>query len=448
MTTSTFGRTLLLTTTATVLTMGLAVAAFGQEVNLDPALITAAEAKAKSLAEGKNLSGSIEIIGQNGGYEGAITEATFKPFADATGVKINYTPTQDVSIILARARAGNPPQVAQVQQGVMAGLVKDGKLIDLGSFMGDTLKANFTDAVNATAGLDGKTYGVYQGFSPFMFWYNPKAYTGPKAGASWDDVVKWTADQAAAGTPTWCMAQEAGAASGFPGAQMLETIFAKKYGPDKLRAWGDGTLPWTSPEVKDAFEQFGKVATDASVAGGIQGALSTGIASGYDGLVTDPIGCQAAIWGAWTAGLINGSTKSVKPGENLDFMAIPASDPQYASTEIFQAAPFVAFKGDDATKAFLEYLASPEEQALLASADQWAVANLKVPSSTYKSPLLKKAADTYFGSGVKLSAGPNILASGAVSTEFYKAIVDFMTDPSQLDAILARVDAAAKAAKQ
>ena len=129
-------------------------------------------------------------------------------------------------------------------------------------------------------------------------------------------------------------------------------------------------------------------------------------------------------------------------------MAVPASDPQYASTDIFQAATFVAFKDDDATKAFLEYLASPEEQALLASADQWAVANLKVPSSTYKSPLLKKAADTYFGSGVKLSAGPNILASGAVSTEFYKAIVDFMTDPSQLDAILARVDAAAKAAKQ
>jgi hypothetical protein len=28
------------------------------------------------------------------------------------------------------------------------------------------------------------------------------------------------------------MAQEAGAASGFPGAQMLETIFAKKYGPE------------------------------------------------------------------------------------------------------------------------------------------------------------------------------------------------------------------------
>lgn len=441
-------RTTLMASSAMVLTLALAGAALAQEVNLDPTLIAAAEAKAKALAEGQNLSGSLEIIGQNGGYEGAIAEATFKPFADATGVKINYTSTQDVGIILARARAGNPPDVAQVQQGVMAGLARDGKLIDLNSFMADALSTNFTAAVNATAGLDGKTYGVYQGFSPFMFWYNPQAYTGPKAGATWDEVVKWTQDQAAAGVPTWCMAQEAGAASGFPGAQMLETIFAKTYGPEKLRAWGDGSLPWTSAEVKDAFEQFGKVATDASVYGGIQGALASGIATGYDGLVSDPIGCQAAIWGAWTAGLINGSTNNVKPGENLDFMAVPAASAEFASTEIFQAAPFVAFKDDAVTKAFFEYLASPEQQALLASADQWAVANLNVPSTTYKSALLKKASDTYFGSGVTLSAGPNILASGAVSTEFYKAIVDYMADPSQLDAILARVDAAAQAAKQ
>jgi alpha-glucoside transport system substrate-binding protein len=244
------------------------------------------------------------------------------------------------------------------------------------------------------------------------------------------------------------MAQEAGAASGFPGAQMLETIFAKKYGPEKLRQWGDGTLAWISPEVKDAFELYGKVAKDNEVYGGVQGALSSSIATGYDGLVTDPVGCQAAIWGAWTAGLINASAGGVVAGENLDFMAVPASNPNFAKTEIFQAAVFVAFKDDPAVKAFMEYLASSEEQALLASADQWAVASLNVPSTTYKSALLKKAADTYFGSGVQLSAGPNILASGSVSTEFYKAVVDYMADPAQLDAILARVDAAAKAAKQ
>lgn len=438
-----------LASTAVLVSLGLcAGSAVAQTVNLDQGLLAAAVAKAKEISKGLNLSGSIEVIGQNGGYEGAITEAVMKPFETATGVKIKYTGTQDASIILARARAGNPPQVAMIQQGLMIGLAHEGKLIDLGGFMGDALKANFTEAVNDTASVDGKVYGVYQGFSPFMLWYNPQAYTGPKAGATWDDVVKWTEDSAAKGTPVWCLAQEAGAGSGFPGAQVLETIFAKKYGPKLLRDWGEGRLAWTSPEVKDAWQMFGKIATDDAVYGGVQGALSSSIASGYDGLVGDPPGCQAAIWGAWTAGLINSSTNNVKPGENLDFMAVPASSPDYAPTEIFQAAVFVSFKDDAATKAFMEYLASTEEQALLASADQWDVANINVPSSTYKSALLKKAAETYFGPGAKLAAGPNILAPQGVTTEFDKGIVDFMADQSQLDAILQRIDAAAKAAKQ
>ena len=430
---------------AMLLLVGLmTTASLAQEVTLDPKLQDAAVAKAKALAGGKTLTGSIEVIGQNGGYEGAITEAVMKPFEIATGVKIKYTGTQDANIILARARAGNPPQVAMIQQGLMIGLAHDGKLVDLGSFMGDELKANYTPAVNDTASVDGKIYGVYQGFSPFMLWYNPEAYTGPKAGSTWDDVVKWTDDQAAKGTPVWCLAQEAGAGSGFPGAQFLEVLFAKKYGPDLLREWGEGKLPWTSPQVKDAWQMFGKIATDASVDGGVQGALSSSIASGYDGLVTTPPTCQAAVWGAWTSGLINASTNAVKPGENLDFMAVPGSTPDAASTEIFQAAVTVAFDKGDATKAFMEYLASDEEQALLASANQWTVPNIHVPSSTYKSTLLKKAADTYFGPNVKFAAGPNVLNSQAVSQEFYKGIVDFMSDPTQLDAILQRIDAAEK----
>ncbi len=431
-----------------LLSVGVPAVALAQEVNLDPALVAAAEAKAKAIVGDQKLTGSIEIIGQNGGYEGAITEAVFKPFEAATGVQIKYTGTQDSNIVQARVRSGNPPNVSQPQQGVMADFARQGKLVDLSSFMQADLDANFTKAVNDTASVDGKVYGIYQGFSPFMYWYNPKAYTGPKDGATWADVAKWTADQAAVGTPVWCAAQEAGGGSGFPGAQMLETIFAKKYGPEKLRAWGDGSLPWTSPEVKDAWTMYGEVINDKTVFGGAQGALSSSIASGYDGLVTDPVGCQAAIWGAWTAGLINASAGGVVAGENLDFMAIPASDPAYATTEIFQAAPFVAFKDDPATKAFMQYLASPEQQTLLASANQWAVANLNVPSTTYSSPLLKKAADTYFGSGVSLSAGPNVLNSASVSTEFYKGIVDFIADPTQLDAILERIETASKAAKQ
>lgn len=438
----------LLSSLVALLSVSVPAAALAQEVNLDPALISAAEAKAKEIMGDQQLSGSIEIIGQNGGYEGAITEAVFKPFETATGVQIKYTGTQDGNIIQARVRSGNPPNVSQPQQGVMAVFARDGKLVDLSSFMQADLDANFTPAVNDTAAVDGKVYGVYQGFSPFMYWYNPKAYTGPKDGATWDDVVKWTTEQADAGTPVWCAAQEAGGGSGFPGAQMLQVIFGKKYGPEKLRAWGDGSLPWTSPEVKDGWEMYGQVINDKTVYGGAQGALSSSIASGYDGLVTDPVGCQAALWGVWTAGLINSSAGGVVPGENLDFMAAPASTPEFASTEIFQAAPFVAYKDDPETKAFMQYLASAEEQALLASANQWAVSNIHVPSTAYTSPLLVKAAETYFGENVSLAASPNVLNPSSVASEFYKGIVEYIADPSALDAILERIEAASKAARQ
>lgn len=415
-------------------------------VTLDAGLVADAKAEAAKLTQGLDLKGvKIEVIGQNSGTEGAITEASYAPFATATGAKISYTGTADQTITSSRVQAGNPPTVAVIQSGDMYKYAKDGKLVNLSDFMQDELHSNFSSAVIDTATVKGGVYGVYQGFSPFMLWYNPQAYTGPAAGAPLQDFVTWTKDNAAKGTPTWCAGQEAGGSSGFPGAQMIETLFAKKYGPEKLRQWGTGELPWTSPEVKDAFAMYSSLISDKSVAGGIKGALSAPISSGYDGLVKQPAGCQAAIWGSWTAGLINSSAGGVKPGENLDFMPVPAAAPDYAHVEIFQAAITVAFDRSDATKAFMKYLASDAAQRLLASANQWNVADVNVQSSTYSSAVLKKAQDTFFTKGVTLASGPNVLATQSVLSEFWKGTVAYLEDPSQLDSILGRIDAAAHA---
>ena len=413
-------------------------------VELDADLVAAAEAKAGEIAEGLDLEGvEIEVIGQNNGTEGAITEATYAPFAAATGAEISYTGTADQTIAASRVQAGNPPSIAVVQAGDMYKYADQGLLVNLSDYMQDELEGSFSESILATATVDDGVYGVYQGFSPFMLWYNPEAYTGPTAGASLDDFAAWTAENATAGTPTWCAGQEAGGSSGFPAAQMIETLFAKKYGPDLLREWGTGELSWTSPEVRDAFAMFSSLISDQSVAGGMQGALSSPISSGYDGLVTEPVGCQAAIWGSWTAGLIESSAGGVEPGVNLDFMPVPAANAEYADVEIFQAAITVAFDDSDATKAFMQYLASDEAQELLASADHWNVADVNVSSSAYSSPMLVKAQETFFTDDVVLASGPNVLATQSVLAEFWSGAVAYMEDPSQLDAILSGIDALA-----
>ena len=412
-------------------------------VSLNQGLYAKAVAEAKKIAGDKQLGGSIEYIGPNGGNEGAILQAVYKAFTEATGTKVNYTGTQDTNnIVQSRSQAGNPPDIADLSLGVADGYAKQGKLMDLSKVIGESeLKTNYNQSLLDGASVDGKVFGVYQGFSNFMLWYNPQQYTGPKDPTSWQQVTDWTDQEAAKSTPVWCIAEESGAGSGFPGAQFIEILFAKKYGPELLKQWGDGQLKWTSPQVKDAWQMFGSIATDdKKVSGGVTGSLAASIATGSNGLVAKPATCQADVWGSWVPGLIGSAGQ---PGKNLDFYQVPASNPEYKNTEIFQTTVATAFVDNAKTRAFMKFIESTQAQTLLASADHWTVSNKNVPASTYKSVLLRRAAKTYFGDDVTLATGPNVMANAATSAAFYKGVISYLQNPASLDTVLQTIQKAA-----
>ncbi|QQR39491.1 ABC transporter substrate-binding protein [Devosia rhizoryzae] len=400
----------------------------------------AAVAEAKRIAEGIEPGGYVEVIGQNSGAEGQTLQDVYAAFSEATGIEVRYTGTQDITaIVQSRIQAGNPPNVADIQLGEAIDLAENGQLVDLTAAFGDELTANFGEMLLETASYDGKVFGVYQGMNPFMVWYNPKSYTGPEAPQDWQAIVDWTNEQAKAGNAVWCAAQNAGAGSGFPGAQIVDNIFLKKYGPELYAQWGSGELPWTSEEVKWAFEEFGRVVMqDSHVQGGVIGALSTPISTGYTGLVTDPATCQISLWGAWVPGLIG---ETAVPGDNIDFFRVPASDPAFYGNELFQSAISVGFTDDAATKAFLQYIASTPAQTYLASLNRWPVANQNVSADVYPSPLLQKIASEYLSGDVQFAAGPNVLNGAATGSAYYKAIVSYMQNPGDLDNILAGIEA-------
>jgi alpha-glucoside transport system substrate-binding protein len=146
------------------------------------------------------------------------------------------------------------------------------------------------------------------------------------------------------------------------------------------------------------------------------------------------------VWGSWVPGLIGAD---VKPGKNLDFYQVPASDPKYQNTEIFQTTVATAFVDDAKTQAFMKFIASAPAQELLASADHWTVSNKNVPSDTYKSKLLQRAAETYFGDDVTLATGPNVMADAATSAAFYKGVISYLQNPGSLDSVLQTIQKAA-----
>jgi alpha-glucoside transport system substrate-binding protein len=404
----------------------------------------AAVAEAKKIAEGQNLSGSIEMIGANSGVEGDTLQQLYAAFTEGAGVTVKYTGSQDTNtVVQARVQAGNPPDVADISVGTAMGYAADGKLLDLSAAFGDDLKTNFDQSLLDDASYQGKVIGIYQGFNNFMLWYNPKAYSGPKDPTSWQQIVDWTKAQGDAGKTAWCAAQNAGGGSGFPGAQFLENIFLKKYGPDLYKQWGEGKLAWTSPQVTEIWQEFGAlIGNDKYVAGGVAGILADPIATGYNGLTADSPTCQVVLWGSWVPGLIG---DTAKPGETIDFYRVPPSDPQYAKSELFQATVSIGFTDKPATKAFLKWLQSTPAQTYLASLDRWPVANKNVPATTYSSASLQKIAQTYFAtSGTQLAVGPNSLASAATQTAFYKGIITYLQKPGQLDTVLASIQATIK----
>lgn len=425
---------------STALATLLATAALAQ----DDAFHTAAVAEAKKIAEGQTLTGYVEMIGQNSGGEGETLQKVYAAFSEATGIEVRYTGTQDITaIVQSRVQAGNPPDVADIQLGEARGFAEAGKLANLTAAFGDELTANFNGQLLQTATQGDAVFGVYQGMNPFMVWYNPQTYTGPKEPKDWAELVKWTDDEAAKGNAVWCAAQNAGAGSGFPGSQIIDNIFLKMYGPELYAKWGSGELSWESPEVHAAWEEFGRVVgTDSHLQGGVMGALSTSIGTGYNGLTSDPATCQIALWGAWVPGLIG---ETAVPGKTIDFFRVPATKPDFYKYDLFQSAIAVGFNQRPETLAFLKYMASTPAQTYLASLNRWPVANKNVPAETYPSAVLQKIAKVFFNSGeVEFAAGPNMMNGAATGSEYYKGVVSYLQDPTSLDQVLATIEATTK----
>ncbi len=438
-------RTWLARTVAAAALALTAAAAQGQSVQLPPDRIQAAEAAARQIAGRAALGGSVSVLGVNGGRELDMLKAAWKPFETATGTTIGYTGTTDFAAVLqTRVQAGDPPDLAgSTNINNLVRYARQGALIDVGAIVGpDRLKGRFDQGLLDAATVDGKIYGVWTELNNFMLWYNVHSYDGPKSGA-WADFEAWTKQRAAAGKPPWCYADERGASSGAVGGNWIQTYFLKKYGPEKTRAWAAGTLPWTSPEVTDAFQAFGAMATSPRmVPGGPTAALATPAVKIGLGLFSKPPQCSVLLWGTYAGSLTRLLYPDVKPVADLDFLPVPAADPAYAKYESFGGTLYLAFKKSPQVAAFLAYLASPEAQALVAATGNWTVANQAVTAADYPDPVMRKARDTLLNADHTLVAIPTQVADPPVIQAFWKGIVQYIRNPASLPDVLKSIEAA------
>ena len=438
----------------TVLSMGFVVAmalgfsdrvAHAQAVELPKPLIDAAQAYASKLTGGQKIGGKVSILGVNGGRELDMLKAAWAPFQAATGITVDYTGTTDFAAVLqTRVQAGDPPDLAgSTNINNLMRYAKQGALKDVGAMVGEAaIKGKFDAGLVDAASLNGKIYGVWTELNNFMVWYNVHTYDGPKDSPTWEQFDAWAVKRANAGKTPWCYTDERGASSGALAGNWIQAYILKNSGQKTLKGLADGSVSWTAPDVKAAFEAFGKVAHDPKmVPGGPVAAMSTPAVKVGTGLFYEPPQCSVLLWGTYAGSLTTLIYPKVKPIQDLDFMPVPGK-PENAAYETFGGTLYLAFKDTPQVKAFLSYLVSDEAQKLVASAGNWTVASQAVQPSDYSNPVLKRARETLLKPGVTLVAQPTQVVDPPVIQAFWKGIVQYVLEPESLDSVLKSIDAA------
>lgn len=422
-------------TTGLVLLLGVALLAFAG----------GSKESGSSMSGGK-VGGSVTVLGPWGGDELTIFNNMIAPFQDKTGIKVQYEGTRDANAILTtRVAAGNPPDVSDFPNpGLMRDFANQGKLVDLGAaFDMNQLKAQYAQGWLDIGTVNGKLVGVFvKAALKGIIWYDPKTLqaAGLSVPTTWDQLMSESQQVAAKGTTPWAVSLESGAASGWPGCDWLAIIFLKKYGPKLYIDWYDGKLPWTSPQVKDVWQTWGKIVAAQGMAyGGSQYILSTNFGSAFNPLFQNPPQAYFFQQATFMQSFIQKAFPSLAAGQDFSFFDFPGIDPQYAKSVMIAGDLMGAFNKTPQSAAFMQYIASPDAQAFWVKANDGISPNRQVPISDYPDALSQTAAKIVTSAQIAVFGADDQMPA-KMEQAFFAAAVNYVSNPANLDSILASLD--------
>ncbi len=415
----------------------------------DEALQAAAYAVAAQIAGDEEIGGTVSVLGVLGGAEQEQFLSQFEPFERATGITVEYEATTDILALLqTRVDGGNPPDiVSNPSIGQMRTFIDEHELIPLGDVLDADALAEQYDAGLLALGSDdaGDLYGLFNTASvKGLVYYDPRSYEGPTDPETWADLSDYTDELAESGETPWCIGVENGAASGWMATDWIEQFFLTSNSLEDWDAWWKGELPWTSKQVKQAFEDFGAIATDpAQVNGGPTAVVSTDFFGAALPLYADPAHCQVTLQADWLATTVPTQVEGVTYGDGIDYFPFPAVDADNTGRVEIGGELLGAFNDTPQVRAFLQYAATAERHALVAASGLWISPNRSVPTDVYPSESGQRAAEILSAAtAVRFDASD--LLPGDVLQAYWTAVLNYITDPSTLDAGLAAVEAVRK----
>ncbi|MBC9716419.1 extracellular solute-binding protein [Streptomyces sp. TRM66268-LWL] len=186
---------------------------------------------------------------------GPWTDGEEKPFVAAlkeiekrTGVHYFYSGTRSLrDTLVAQLQAGAPPDVAILNSlGELTDYARNGSAHPLPDDIAD--RAIKPWAPDVTVRVEGEEQ------------LTRRAYWAPVR-IDLKGIVWHRPDDRSEKPAPWCLGMSSGATSGWPGTDWIEDLLLRRQGPDVYQRWalGDASVPWTGKEVRQAWQDWGKL---------------------------------------------------------------------------------------------------------------------------------------------------------------------------------------------
>lgn len=394
--------------------------------------------------------GTVSVLGIWGDEELTSFEAMVAPWETDTGSTMEFTGTRDITAILTtRVEGGNPPDVAvPAEVGLFQQFARSGELSPLSDCDGleELVRANYPESFIELGTVDGELYGFFmKADTKATVFYNPALFTENSlepltADASFDDLVTLSDAILAAGTPPWSNGQEAGGGTGFPGSDTIQQIIINEAGVDTYDGIVDGSVAYTDPAVRDAWEKFGSIVLpDGYTAqGGPQGVLATPFADSSFPPFEDPPEAGMIHLGGFAAGFITEQFPDAAAGEDFDFFPFPGGAVTGAANVAYM------FNSDPATCSFMEHIASAEAQQIWVELGGFTSVHNEVSLDLYPDEVARAQAEQLLDAET-FRFDLDDAIGGAGQAAIFSGVTQYLTDPGSLDRILSGIDSAIQA---
>lgn len=393
-----------------------------------------------------SLEGAVVTIFTAAGEEQArVFEQNFVGFEERTGIDVVVEGSPDFeTLAVVRSEAGDPYDILNFPQpGLMASMAKDGFLVDLGEFItNDELQAAYTQSWIDLGTVDGAVVGVWHGADvKSLVWYAKPAFdaAGYEIPQTWAELIALSDQIVADGSVPWCVGIESGGASGWPGTDWVEDIMLRTQSPEKYDAWTRGELKFDSPEVRNAFDELGKIwFKEGYVLGGTTGILTTNFGDAPTPLFDSPPSCflhrQASF-------IPNFFPEGSEIGVDVDYFYLPPMGTEFGKPVLGSGNLISLAKDSPAGREVVKFMLTAESIEAEVKAGNALAAMKGVPSEWYPSTTLAGFADILANADTFRFDGSDLMPGEVGAGSFWTGTVDWVGGKS-LDDVLPAIDAA------